>query len=100
MFGQLVNLYKPFMDHYTSDLFHDVRWINEHVTGPTSFYFGCDEWGTAIGTDKPAIGTWRKNVWHVSLIAEQSAYDAEHNDRATWFVTCVPVQVAGTAVPT
>lgn len=56
LFGELVKLAAPVIEHYHSDLFHDARWIEEHVDGaPMSFDFVARPCGTYIGVDVEAM---------------------------------------------
>ena len=70
LFGALVGLTKGVVEFYDSDLYHDAVWIGEYVNGPIDFYFGCDQTGTAIGTDSSLVRYSRANVWAVELKIE------------------------------
>ena len=74
VFGHLVMLARPTMDHYVSDLYHDVHWIDRHVTGEMTFFFGADNWGTAIGTDEDLVRQARKNVWRCQIVREGTGH--------------------------
>lgn len=51
LFGEMVRRAQPTLAHYQGDLFHDARWMERHVTGPTTFWWVHREWGTHIGDD-------------------------------------------------
>lgn len=74
LFGELMKLAAPRVQHYHCDLYHDAHWIGENVSEPTTFYFGADNCGTAIGTIQEYIN--RKNVWRVTLVGENGKYFA------------------------
>ena len=73
-FEQLYILGHDIVEHFQGDFYHDARWISEHVDGPTTFYWGCDDSGTCIGYRSP---DWdekilrryltRKNLWKITL---------------------------------
>lgn len=85
LFGELAKLAQPIVQHYLSDLYHDVHWIDDHVVGPCTFYFGCDESGTFIGTDRELAIQGRKNVWEITLTCD------DHNG---WWIEIKPEAVA------
>lgn len=66
LFGQLIELAMTEVRHYHSDFYHDAMWIHVYVTGQTDleFYYGFDDCGTHIGTDKGLI-PHRKQGYHV-----------------------------------
>jgi len=49
LFGALVDRAILVVQHYRSDLFHDALWIDEFVTGPTTFDYVVRESGTNLG---------------------------------------------------
>lgn len=76
VFGELLNATVDKVEHYRSDYYHDARWIAEHLDGPMTFFFGYDDYGTAIGLDKSLVSMMRKNVLTVELSV----------DRGTWYL--------------
>lgn len=70
LFGVLADLAFPVVEHYRSDVMHDVHWIDEHVTTtePRVFYYGADGWGTAIGEDEQYVRCSRDRVWEVRVV--------------------------------
>lgn len=53
IFAELLELARPIVLSYTSDLYHDALWLERYVRGTEfSFVWSCDETGTAIGTDE------------------------------------------------
>jgi hypothetical protein len=88
-FGELVRRAQPIVVEHTGDLFYDARWLDRHLvgdafaaTGRFEFWWGCNRWGTAIGTDRDAIGPIRRNLWRVAVIRERNG---------EWFVELTPV---------
>lgn len=67
LFGVLVELAQPHVKHYQSDLYHDARWIREHVSGPLDFFFAVADTGTEIGTDEALVRQIRPIAWKVTL---------------------------------
>jgi hypothetical protein len=61
IYGELVAMAAPVVKSYWSDLYHDTTWLNDHVspTAPATFYFACDDCGTAIGTDRDLVTLYR-----------------------------------------
>jgi hypothetical protein len=76
LFGQLADLAFPVIQHYRSDLYHDARWIRDHVDGPGEFYFAVCDYGTSIGTDRYAVAQRGGHLYHVQLTRD---------DRGSWF---------------
>jgi hypothetical protein len=76
MFGKLVDLSIEVVQHYRSDYYHDAKWIQEHVDGPSTFYYGFREWGTSIGTDPKLVAYGNDKLFRVDLVL------SEHE----WFV--------------
>jgi len=74
LFGVVADLAFPIVEHYRSDLYHDARWLRDYAATTTTFYFGCDAWGTSIGTDVPTLDCGRRNVWRVDV--ERATRDA------------------------
>lgn len=83
LFGHLANLAIPFIRAYTSDFYHDVRWINEWVTGPTTFYYGVRESGTQIGTDRSLCVQHNDYAYEVRLWADAGRWT---DGRYTWML--------------
>lgn len=67
VFGVLVRLAAPIVDHYHGDLYHDAHWLDDHVEGPMHFYFGVRDTGTAIGTDRDLIVKYNTDAWRIDL---------------------------------
>lgn len=84
LFGVLADLAWTRVEHYRSDLYHDARWLDRWVHGPADvFYWGADDCGTAIGVDRSAVMTSRKEVWRVRLLA---SWHPNLLDEADWSV--------------
>lgn len=49
LFGEMVKRAIPVVKEYHSDLFHDVHWLEENVTGETTFDFLVRTSGTNLG---------------------------------------------------
>lgn len=79
VFGHLVKLAAPVVKHYQSDLYHDAIWLSRYMEGATfSFYWSCDESGTAIGTQPAPL---REHAYRLTVSNEQGAISlviAEH----------------------
>lgn len=56
LFGAMVRRSRLVIEHYHGDLFHDARWITEHVKGEMSFYWAPRSFGANIGTDPKLVG--------------------------------------------
>lgn len=68
VFARLVGITRPILAHYTSDLYHDARWIAEHVTGDDfTFYYGVRETGTSIGTDESDVSSHNLAIYRVRV---------------------------------
>jgi hypothetical protein len=67
LFGVLVELAAPVVEHYRGDLYHDVHWIDRHATGPLRFYYGVRDTGTGIGTDRDLVVNHNTLAWQVDL---------------------------------
>lgn len=67
LFGVLVQLAAPVVEHYHGDLYHDVQWLDDHVNGPMYFYYGVRDTGTGIGTDRDLVVNHNTNAWRVDL---------------------------------
>jgi hypothetical protein len=67
LFGMLVERGAPLVEHYRSDFYRDAQWMMEHVNGPLVFWFGADECGTAIGTDRTLVRLSRRSSWRVAV---------------------------------
>lgn len=86
MFGQLVARAAPIVAHYHGDFYYDARWISEHVNGPTEFFYGWDNCGTAIGTDSELAALSRRNVMRVSLEIDHARDAGRDGTVGTWYV--------------
>ncbi|MDQ6616056.1 MAG: hypothetical protein M3083_15305 [Actinomycetota bacterium] len=77
LFGQMVARAWG-IEHFHSDLFHDARWLAQHVTGPTTFYWAPRTWGSDIGTDRCLVATPSdgKALYRVELLCEDGLWSA------------------------
>lgn len=66
-FGRLVDLAHDIVEHYRSDFYHDAQWLEKHLVGPMTFYYGADSYGTAIGTDRDLVAQMREKVWRIDI---------------------------------
>lgn len=82
LFGHMVKLATPVVKFYPSDLYHDVHWLDENVTGPTVFWFMVRESGTNIGesaiTQEYLLGSQPRSLYRVELVMDE---------RGQWLVT-------------
>lgn len=79
IFGQLAKRAATVVEHYHSDLYHDSTWLGEHVeeiVKGAGFYWGVDDFGTAIGYEHDLVRAARKTVYYIGVIRE----------RDTWYV--------------
>ena len=83
IFGELIKLAQDKIKHYHSDLYHDVHWLDKYFTEPMTFYFGVDDCGTAIGTDKDLVLRMRKWTWEISVIL----------NHGSWWLTATEIQI-------
>lgn len=83
-FGVLADIAFPVVEHYRSDMYHDVLWINEHVNGPIEFFYSVNGWGTNIGDSEEYVAS-REIGYHVVVTAEV----LEWNTR--WKVVATPI---------
>lgn len=76
IFGEMIKLATPMIEHYHGDLYHDVHWLDEYLTDlETEFYFGFDNCGTAIGTDYDLIRLSRQsNVYKFTLYEQGRSF--------------------------
>jgi hypothetical protein len=54
LFGELVKLANIDLERYHSDLWHDAQCVAA-ITGPTTFFFATDAYGTSIGEDESLV---------------------------------------------
>lgn len=81
LFGVLVDYAIPTLEHFRSDLYHDVKWIEANV--PTelgegeryTFYWGLDSWGTCIG-EEPSLQT-RDIRYKVTVYCERGRWKVD-----------------------
>lgn len=59
---------------FHGDLRSDALWIDKHVKGDFEFFYGVDESGTAIGTDRDYVTMSRRNVWKIHFIDDVSRF--------------------------
>lgn len=91
LFGEMVRRALPTLAHYHGDLFHDARWMERHVTGPTTFWWVHREWGTNIGDDfavmLPAVlnANRGENVkaFRIDLVVEEGLWSADFTSLPT-----------------
>jgi hypothetical protein len=79
-FGVLIDLAGSTVEHYRSDFYHDAQWIEKHVAGECTFFYGFDPWGTAIGSDLELVRASRHTVFRV---------DIHKTDRKAWVLTAI-----------
>jgi hypothetical protein len=90
LFGHMVKLAVPVVQHYHSDLYHDARWLEENVSGPTEFDWlvrpsGTNIAGTAkIGVEIGAGETAR--FYRVRVFSDPGRYEPR-DDEGNWHVT-------------
>lgn len=57
--------------HYHGDFYYDADWLRRHLPDvlvegdPFIFWFGFDNWGTAVGTDAGLVQSMRKRCFKV-----------------------------------
>ena len=74
LFGELLKLAYPRVQHYHSDFYHDALWIKRYVTGEMEFYYGVREYGTHIGTDAHLISAHNDVAYKVSVVREDRVW--------------------------
>lgn len=82
LFGHMVRIAAPIVEHYRGDLFHDARWLDANVDGPRSFVWRPYDSGTWIddvgGALHQAAGTSaagsRWPWWLVEVTHENSRW--------------------------
>lgn len=88
LFGEMVRKAIPTLAHYHGDLFHDARWMERYVTGPTTFWWVHREWGTNIGDD----GMMLQAVLNANRGEHVKAYRIEVTvEGGEWFATFTPL---------
>lgn len=70
VFGELVKLAAPVLEHYHSDLFHDAEWLGKYLNGPMEFYFSVDDSGTCIGIDE-RVTLYRAKHYHIIVALDE-----------------------------
>lgn len=60
LFGVLADIAAPIVQRYRSDLYHDARYVAEHVNGVCEFQYCARENGTHIGTGLA------ETLWHAA----------------------------------
>jgi len=78
VFGQLVKLAQPHIEHYYSDLWLDAQWIGKHLPAGTEpgtfeFFYAVNDTGTHIGTNG-GLNTYRRNKYRLT-------YECRRNQR-------------------
>lgn len=68
LFGHMVKLSQPLLQHYHSDLYHDAIQIAK-TEWSNIFYYAANDCGTDIFTDETLINDLytRENVWRIEL---------------------------------
>jgi hypothetical protein len=57
VFGHMVQLARPVMVAYHSDLYHDALWLDQNLSGAEyTFFWSFNDTGTIIGTPGNEIG--------------------------------------------
>jgi hypothetical protein len=83
LFGLLADLAWDTVKEYRSDLYHDAKWIQEHVEGPCGFFFAFADSGTAVGFDERYVGLRNPDrLYSVDLVM---------NNRGSWNAVVVKV---------
>lgn len=84
LFGHLVQLAAPVVEHYHSDLFRDAQWLQAKVNGPRRFVWQAYECGTVIDDVNGSV-----HAAAVSVNPERRFYLVEltHDDGGAWNVT-------------
>jgi hypothetical protein len=69
IFGELVKLSAPVLEHYHGDLYHDAVWIMENIdTDAVTFYYAFNKTGTTIGTDRDYVAySSRKHMYVITV---------------------------------
>lgn len=94
LFGELVKLAQPIVEHYHSDLWHDAAWIREHIPtsmavgGAYAFVYGVRDTGTSIGEDLGLTLPYNSDVWSITV----------HYRSLRHGVSVCPIKRAGTIV--
>lgn len=83
LFGEMVKRAIPVVQHYLSDLYHDVRYIDKYVTGPCVFWYMPREWGVNIGMDRDLVIYLRDDI-HALYRVEITCEDR------VWWATFTP----------
>lgn len=76
-FGILVELSEGRIENYRSDLWHDALWIEQYITGPTTFEWVVRDWGTHIGE---AAAGFNYDVFGSSETVIKYRFEIEDND--------------------
>lgn len=78
LFGELVKLSAPIVKHYVSDLYRDAQFVMADLNEEGEFFYGADEWGTAIGTEEKFIRYSRSdNVWRLEITHRRGVWSVE-----------------------
>lgn len=70
LFGEMVRKVSPHVNFYLSDYYHDVHWIDENIKAMATFYYGCRDTGTSLGTDRDLVVANNKRAWKIDLIQD------------------------------
>lgn len=76
--GKLWKIAGPIVQHYHSDVYRDVHWIDKYVDGEAAFYFGIRDTGTSIGTARDEVAYSNAYLYRVEVTNERPG---------TWYVT-------------
>lgn len=89
VFGELVKLTHPILEHYHSDLYHDANWLNTWAKDDLeaiSFVYGVDDSHTFIGPNDEETVKIAKghddNVWVIDVVHEID----RHGTRFPWVI--------------
>lgn len=92
LFGCMLDLIEGKVKYYKSDLYYDAGWIKDCVPSKWklndsfTFWFGCRETGTSIGTEFEYIGPYNDHVFKLQLNATKSKF-ADERDRINLILT-------------
>lgn len=97
LFGTMVRRAIGVTEHYLSDLYHDARFLDDHVHGACEFLFMVREWGTDIGSNVKA----QMAINPVPTSEKRIAYRVTLSvDGGQWSVTYDELAYGGSPRPT
>lgn len=78
LFGKLLDLAFPIVEHYRGDIFRDALWIDRHVNGPCRFFYGVRDTGTSIGFSQRDVAAMDGNeTYSVTLTENDGLWRAQ-----------------------